>query len=789
MNGTSHFLRYPVMFHIRSSTLRRLQLVAVLTTGLLVPLCRGQSAYNFGNPTAEEQYYFEMVNRARANPAAEGVRLAATTDANVLLGFSSFAVNLTLMKSEFSALPVAPPIVPNAILMGTARSHSAWMLAHATQSHNETNPANDPFTRMTTAGYSWSSAGENIYAYSKSLWYGHAGFQVDWGTGGTGGMISGRGHRANIHSAKFREMGVGISFGTNGAVGPQVITQDFGNRANPPTFGTGVAYYDLNANNAYDAGEGISGLTVNVSGTSDYCTTAAGGGWVVPVPIIASNRTVTFSGLGMNQTVALAVPASTNAKADLKLTYVPPAVTSPATGYAGTPYTLVCNPVGGASSYKWNRWTSASAAVENCDSTTNITSSTTGTYSVLCTTLKQQGTASFHLATPTPVSQSIQLKGLYYANASPSVSFQSRVGYAMTTEHFKLQVKEEGGDWLDAYDQAGSGGAGEASTFHLRSASLTAMVGKAFRVRFLLSYTSGGYYSDTGSQAGWLVDAITFTNVATLGNNAMQVLTAPTGNFTPGTTGSYVMAVSPMVSGRDYKAAYKNLTVGAAVAPAITANPVPATIISGASATLTVVASGSLPTYQWYVGNKGVTTRPISGATSPSYTTPALTATTTYWAMASNSAGTANSNAASVTVNPTFASWAASYEGGNVAVGTISSDPNGDFDHDGRPNLVEYAFGASPVTANDSAPRMPTARCTATDLVISYQIDTSLTDIAIVPQVTTDLGSWRAPGVPGAPAGFIDTLISTAGTVQTREAKVPLGAGRMVFMRMTVTSP
>ena len=133
------------------------------------------------------------------------------------------------------------------------------------------------------------------------------------------------GHRDNIHNANFREIGVGVVLGTNGTIGPQVVTQDFGTSTANPTFGTGVAYYDLNANNFYDIGEGISGLTVNVSGAdvTQYCTTAIGGGWVVPVPATAATRTVTFSGLNMNQTASLVLPASKNAKADLKLDLCP----------------------------------------------------------------------------------------------------------------------------------------------------------------------------------------------------------------------------------------------------------------------------------------------------------------------------------------------------------------------------------------------------------------------------------------------------------------------------------
>src|SRR5262245_18024423 len=50
--------------------------------------------YSIGQPTDEEQLYLEYINRSRANPTAEGVRLAATTDPDVLSAYSYFAVDL-----------------------------------------------------------------------------------------------------------------------------------------------------------------------------------------------------------------------------------------------------------------------------------------------------------------------------------------------------------------------------------------------------------------------------------------------------------------------------------------------------------------------------------------------------------------------------------------------------------------------------------------------------------------------------------------------------------------------
>ena len=568
------------MYTISNRRLRSSGLVLLpFLSGLLVAALHGQTLYNFGNPTADEQVYIELVNRARANPAAEGARLAATTDPDVLGAYSHFNVDLTMMQTEFSALSALPPLAPNANLTTAARGHSAWMLANDTQSHNETNPSNTSSSRMLAAGYDYYTVGESIYASARNAWHGHAGFQVDWGAGGAGGMQLGRGHRANTHSASFREIGVGVTFGSDENVGPQQVTQDFGARSPSPSFGTGVAYYDLNANNFYDAGEGISGLTVNVAGTSNYCITAAGGGWTVPIPTSSATRAVSFTGLGMNQAVNLVVPASQNAKADLKLNYSPPTITSSATAYTGVAHSLAFTAVAGATGYQWKRWDINDAADENCETTANITSSTSGSYGVLNTNVQQQGTASFHLENSTGTSQSIELGSLYFGHASPSISFESRIRTSSASEHFKVQVKEEGSTvWQDVYDQ--TGGTPE-NTFSLRNATLTGMSGKLFHVRFVLSFVSGSYWPYSADTYGWFIDAISFTNVSTLTNLSSQLLTGTSGSFTP-SSDSYLMAVAPVISTLEFPASTQILT-----SPEIVVEEPVGIVLNSSSSTLT----------------------------------------------------------------------------------------------------------------------------------------------------------------------------------------------------------
>jgi cysteine-rich secretory family protein len=254
--------------------------------------------YSIGDPTGKEQQYLEFINRARANPAAEGARLAASTDPDVVAAIAGFGVDLALFRSQMNTLPALPPLAFNDKLLAAARAHTQDMFAHAYQDHTGTDGSSTS-DRISAQGYDWSAYGENIFSYSKSVIYGHAAFEIDWGgTPATGGMQSPPGHRENIHGAFFREIGIGVVMGTNGEVGPQLVTQDFAAPllvAQPLL--TGVVYNDANGSGFYDPGEGVGGVTISVAGASYYAISAASGGYAVPVPNDGTYN-VTFSGGG-----------------------------------------------------------------------------------------------------------------------------------------------------------------------------------------------------------------------------------------------------------------------------------------------------------------------------------------------------------------------------------------------------------------------------------------------------------------------------------------------------------
>jgi uncharacterized protein YkwD len=129
---------------------------------------------------------------------------------------------------------------------------------------------------------------------------------------------------------------------------------------------------------------------------------------------------------------------------------------------------------------------------------------------------------------------------------------------------------------------------------------------------------------------------------------------AASGYTTPAlsSTTSYWVRVSNAYGTADSAAATITIAPPAGIAPAITTQPQSQTVASGQTATLVVGVSGTAPlSYQWYVGSSGATDTPIAGATGPSYTTPALTASTSYWVRVSNASGTTSSATATIAVN------------------------------------------------------------------------------------------------------------------------------------------
>ena len=269
-------------------------------------------------PSDLEQLFLEYINETRLDPLANAARYITSyspltsNNASIQNALTFFGVNGQALLTAYNALTPTGAVAWNENLGTAAEGHSAAMIAAQLQTHQA--PGEPSLgTRLTNAGYNFTSAGENVYAYTQSVIHGHAGFMVDWGNG-PNGMQSPAGHRINIMNPTFTEVGIDMTAENDPAnpLGPWVVTQDFGTRGK--YFVLGVAYTDTDANRFYSVGEGRADLTVQVAART--VTSTSSGGYSVEAAQGAA--TVTLSGGGLASAVTVqATIAGENLKLDV----------------------------------------------------------------------------------------------------------------------------------------------------------------------------------------------------------------------------------------------------------------------------------------------------------------------------------------------------------------------------------------------------------------------------------------------------------------------------------------
>ena len=293
--------------------------------------------------TPEEQLMLELINRARMDPHAEMQALFNTGQGNIDFAVSFFAnyadqqddgldndsytaADLEAQAlSEVLGLPALAPMNWNDNLATSAATHNDLMIAEDTQSHNL--PGEPGYEeRFTNGGYDLTAGwaiGESIYGYTQDPLHGHAGYYIDWGFTPTG-IQTPAGHRNSILSSTFTEVGIAYKDVPAGqSLGPYSNTQHFGYSSNNPSpYILGVTIDDLDNDDFYDIGEGLSGVTITATGAGGTFTTtsfAAGGYQLVVAP--NSTYTVTFSGSAIGATQSFTVVVGTeNVKQDAEKT-------------------------------------------------------------------------------------------------------------------------------------------------------------------------------------------------------------------------------------------------------------------------------------------------------------------------------------------------------------------------------------------------------------------------------------------------------------------------------------
>jgi len=272
---------------------------------VVTPTVTGLVRYDSGNPTTDEQLVLEYVNRARANPIAEGQRLG---------------IDIHEGLQDPSLVGPRPPLAMNKLLLSIAEAHSKDMYNGNYFSHTDPN-GTTAFNRITNVGYDYVRAGENMAASTGSTAAELEDFMmIDSGT-------SGRLHRVNLLDllnaypcgtppCVYYEVGIGYYAGaTSNSIGSDFITEDFGAAPSAGPFLLGVVYKDVNHNNFYDIGEGIGGVSITPSSGGYYAVSSSSGGYAIPIGT-SGTISVTASGPGFGPITKTVTLTGANVKLD-----------------------------------------------------------------------------------------------------------------------------------------------------------------------------------------------------------------------------------------------------------------------------------------------------------------------------------------------------------------------------------------------------------------------------------------------------------------------------------------
>ncbi|WP_406337529.1 CAP domain-containing protein [Streptomyces sp. NBC_00649] len=143
-----------------------------------------------------------------ATPSARQTTASPSAPVTIAPASGATARVLTLVNNERSKAGCSP-LKMNAKLTKAAQDHSKDMASHRNMSHTGSD-GSSPADRITRAGYSWSSYGENVaYGYSTP-----EKVMAAW--------MSSPGHKRNILDCSFKEIGIGL------AQPDGYWTQDFG---------------------------------------------------------------------------------------------------------------------------------------------------------------------------------------------------------------------------------------------------------------------------------------------------------------------------------------------------------------------------------------------------------------------------------------------------------------------------------------------------------------------------------------------------------------------------------
>ena len=292
-----------------------------------------------------------------------------------------------------------------------------------------------------------------------------------------------------------------------------------------------------------------------------------------------------------------------------------------------------------------------------------------------------------------------------------------------------------------------------------------------------------------GQLAGWAVgrlstgdpnplDTFTYQLVSGTGStdNALfaiagdQLVTASVLNLTPGAPLSIRVRTTDS-SGAIYE---KALALAVGQPPAITRQPEAQRVFTGDTVTFSVQVSSAAPvTFAWFKDGA-----PIAAAVSQILELSAASSDAgSYTVLVANGSGAVASAGATLIVDPvSYGRWAAQ------AFGTGSGplvQPDGDYDRDGIPNFLDFAFGVQP-GLESGVGAQPRVSRDALGYVLTYREANGVAPLTYRILKSVNLGAW----VEHVPA-VGDVTRTILGTFTQVEVRVP-GPNPGVFFKVRV---